>query len=91
MRLPGEPGSAEFIAAYKAALRATSIKQFHTLRERMQRQREHRKMSLTAKAILIWAERRPITLEQANLVARTLGCNVTDILRGRKIVPSSKN
>jgi hypothetical protein len=87
VRLPGEPGSPEFIAAYKAALRATSLKQFHVLREHMRRQRQHRKMSPTAKAILIWAERREITLEQANLVARALGCSVADILRGREIVP----
>jgi hypothetical protein len=87
VRLPGELGSVLFTNAYTAALRTTSQEEFAALRKYMQRQRPRRPDSPSTQAILIWAERQPITLAQATLVAQRLGVSVDEITRDREIVP----
>jgi hypothetical protein len=53
----------------------------------MQRQRPRRPDSPSTQAILIWAERQPITLAEATLVAQRFGVSVDEITRDREIVP----
>jgi hypothetical protein len=86
VRLPNEPGSVPFTTAYNAALKATSQEEFAALRKYMQRQRSRRPDSPSTQAMLIWAERQPITLAQATLVAQRFGGSVDEITRDREIV-----
>jgi hypothetical protein len=86
VRLPGELGSMPFTAAYNAALKATVQEEFVALRKYMQRQRPRRPDSPITQAILIWAERQPITQAQATLVAQRFGVSIEDITRDREIV-----
>ena len=86
VRLPGEPGSAPFIDAYAAALKATTDEEFAALRKHMQEQRPHRRASPTAEAVFLWATRAPITLAQATLVAQCFGVSIEDVTRDREIV-----
>ena len=75
-----------FTTAYNAALKATNQEEFMALRKHMQRRRPRRPDSPITQAILIWAERQPITLEQATLVAKQFGVNVDEITHAREIV-----
>ena len=86
MRLPGEPGSVLFTDTYTAALRATNPEGFTALRKHMQEHRSRRPDAPT-QALWLWANRKPITLEQATLVARRFGVSIEDITRNREIVP----
>ena len=87
VRLPDEPGSVPFTTAYTAALRATNLEEFTALRKHMKKQRPRRPDSPNTQAILIWAERQPLTLAQATLVAQRFGVSVDEITGDREIVP----
>jgi hypothetical protein len=52
----------------------------------MKKQRPRRPDSPNTQAILIWAERQPITLAQATLVAQRFGVSVDEITHDREIV-----
>jgi hypothetical protein len=86
VRLPGERGSMAFTTAYNAALKATSQEEFGALRKSMHRQGPRRPASPTTQAILIWAQRQPITSEQVTLVAHCFGVSIDEITHGREIV-----
>src|SRR6516165_10589972 len=87
VRLPGEPGSELFMTVYSSALAATSPEQFTALRSNMERhQPENVELSPLATAILAWAEREPITLSQATMVAKRFGVAIEEIVRGREVV-----
>jgi hypothetical protein len=86
VRLPGEPGSVLFTDAYTAALRATNLEGFMALRKQMQGQRPRSRPDAPTQALWLWANRKPITLEQATLVARRFGVSIEDIRRNREIV-----
>jgi hypothetical protein len=85
VRLPGEPGSELFMTVYSSALAATSREQFTALRSSME---QHRSVALSplGTAIMAWAEREPITLSQATMVAKRFGVAIEEILRGREVV-----
>src|SRR5215471_19952524 len=85
VRLPGEPGSELFMTVYSSALAATSREQFTALRTNMERP-ENVELSPLATAILAWAEREPITLSQATMVAKRFGVAIEEIVRGREVV-----
>ena len=87
LRLPGEPGSELFMTVYSSALAATSSEQFTALRSNMEQQRPHNvALSPLATAILVWAEKKPITLSQATMVAKRFGVAIEEIVRGRQVV-----
>jgi hypothetical protein len=86
VRLPGELGSVLFTNTYTAALRATNLEEFTALRKQMQKQRPRRPDSPSTNAIMLWASRNPITLEQATMVAKRFGVSVDEITRDREIV-----
>jgi hypothetical protein len=89
VRLPGEPGSVIFTAVYEAALEARTCDELMALRTHMpkQRQRCEELHSPSTNAIMLWASRKPITLEQATMVAKRFGVSVDEITRNREIVP----
>jgi hypothetical protein len=91
VRLPGRLGSAPFMAVYNAALQATKPEQIMALRGHMRRQRSPKRRSPTADAIMVWAKREPITRAQAALVAKSLGVNINEIMRGRQIADDPKS
>ena len=87
VRLPGEPGSELFMTVYSSALAATSLEQFTALRSNMEQQRPRDvELSPLGSAIMAWAERKPITLSQASMVAKRFGVDIEEIMRGRQIV-----
>jgi hypothetical protein len=87
VRLPGEPGSELFMSVYSSALAATSREQFTALRSNMEQHRpDDVALSPLATAIMAWAEREPITLSQATMVAKRFGVAIEEILRGREVV-----
>jgi len=87
VRLPGEPGSELFMTVYSSALAATNPEQFTALRSNMeQHQPQNVELSPLATAILAWAERGPITLSQATMVAKRFGVAIEEIVRGREVV-----
>jgi hypothetical protein len=51
---------------------------------------QHRSQDVTLSplgtAIMAWAEREPITLSQATMVAKRFGVAIEEILRGREVV-----
>ena len=74
-----------FTTAYNATLKATGQEEIVALRKDMLRQRPRRPDSPITQAILIWAERQPITLAQATLVAQHFGVSIEDIVRDREM------
>jgi hypothetical protein len=87
VRLPGEPGSELFMSVYNSALASKSREQFTALRSNMEQQGPRDvELSPLATAILAWAERKPITRSQANMVAKRFGVAIEEIMRGREIV-----
>jgi hypothetical protein len=75
------------MTVYSSALAATSPEQFTALRSNMERhQPENVELSPLATAILAWAEREPITLSQATMVAKRFGVAIEEIVRGREVV-----
>jgi hypothetical protein len=87
VRLPGEPGSELFMTVYSSALAATSTEQFNALRSNMKQQRPRNvELSPFETAIMVWAEREPITLSQATMVAELFGVAIEEIVRGREVV-----
>ena len=87
VRLPGQPGSELFMSVYNSALAAESREQFTALRSNMEQQRpQDVELSPLTIAILAWAERKPITLSQASMVAKRFGVDIEEITRGREIV-----
>jgi hypothetical protein len=86
VRLPGEPGSVLFTDTYTAALRATNLEEFTALRNYMQAHRARLPDSPGTQALWLWANRKPITLEQATMLAKWFGVSVDEITRDREIV-----
>src|SRR5262249_40119041 len=87
VRLPGEPGSKLFMRAYSSALAATSAERLAALRSNMQQHpRQNVVLSPLTTAIMTWAERKPITLSQATMVAKRFGVTIEEIVRGREVV-----
>ena len=86
VRLPGEPGSVLFTDTYTAALGATNLEGFTALRKHMQEKRSRRPDSPITQALWLWANRKPITLEQATMAAKLFGVSVDEITRDREIV-----
>ena len=86
VRLPGEPGSELFMTVYNSALAATSPEQFAGLRSNMQQQRPKIAVSPLATTIMAWAEKKPITLAQATMLAKRFGVAIDEIVRGREVV-----
>jgi hypothetical protein len=88
VRLPGEPGSVIFTTVYEAALEARTRDELMALRTHMPKRRQRREElhSPTTNAIMLWASRKPITLEQATMVAKLFGVSVDEITRDREIV-----
>ena len=80
------------MTVYNSALAATSREQFTALRSNME---QHRSQDVTLSplgtAIMAWAEREPITLSQATMVAKRFGVAIEEILRGREVVDDPKN
>jgi hypothetical protein len=75
------------MTVYNSALAAKSREQFTALRSNMEQQRPRDvELSPLATAIMAWAERKPITLSQASMVAKRFGVDIEVILRGREIV-----
>jgi hypothetical protein len=52
----------------------------------MQGQRSRRPDSPITQAVWLWANRKPITLAQATLVAQRFGVSIEDVTRDREIV-----
>ncbi|MET0720952.1 MAG: hypothetical protein ABWY64_08975, partial [Tardiphaga sp.] len=86
VRLPGEPGSVIFSTVYEAALEARTCDELMALRTHMPKPRRQVLLSPSTNAIMLWASRKPITLEQATMVAQRLGVSIEDITRDREIV-----
>ena len=86
VRLPGELGSVLFTNVYTAALRATNLEEFMALRKDMQKQRSRRPDSPLTQAVWSWANRKPITLEQATMAAKLFGVSVDEMTRDRELV-----
>jgi len=75
------------MTVYSSALAATSHEQFTALRANMEQYRPRDvELSPLATAILAWAERKPITLSQATMVAKRFGVAIEEIVRGREVV-----
>jgi hypothetical protein len=91
VRLPGKPGSELFMTVYNSALTATSREQFTALRSNMEQQRQKIALSPLATTIMAWAERKPITLAQATMLAERFGVAIEDIVCGREVVDGPKN
>jgi hypothetical protein len=92
VRLPGEPGSELFMTVYNSALAATSREQFTALRSNMEQHRpQDVALSPLATAVMAWAERKPITLSQATMVAELFGVAIEDVVRGHEIMDDPKN
>jgi len=91
VRLPGEPGSELFTTVYNSALTATSREQFTALRSKMERQRPDIPLSPLEITTMAWAERKPITLAQATMVAELLCVAIEDVVRGRAVTDDPKN
>src|SRR5262249_9219080 len=88
IRLPGEPDSPLFTTAYKAALQASTPKEFIALRAEMQTQGpDNPKLRApSTEAVMAWSERQPITRAQAMLIAERFGVSVEHITRDREIL-----
>ena len=56
------------------------------LRKHKQQRRSRWPASPIAQALWLWANRKPITLEQATMVAKLFGVSVDEITRDREIV-----
>jgi hypothetical protein len=92
VRLPGEPGSELFMTVYNSALAATSREQFTALRSNMEQHRPRDvALSPLATAVMAWAERKPITLAQATVVAELFGVAIEDVVRGHEVMDDPKN
>jgi hypothetical protein len=89
VRLPGEPGSVIFTTVYEAALEARTPDELVALRTHMEkhRPRSQELYSPSTNAIMRWAKRQPITLAQANMLAKGFGVSVDEIARDCEIVP----
>jgi hypothetical protein len=86
VRLPGEPGSELFMTVYSSALAARSPEQFAALRSNMHQQRPKIAVSPFAATIMAWAEKKPITLAQATMLAKRFGVAIEEIVRGHEVV-----
>jgi hypothetical protein len=79
------------MTVYNSALTATSREQFTALRSNMEQQRQKIALSPLATTIMAWAERKPITLAQATMLAERFGVAIEDIVCGREVVDGPKN
>jgi hypothetical protein len=82
VRMPGEPGSPEFVATHEAILQATTPGEVQDIRTKTgTRDKGKRRELSTADAIIAWAEHKPLTPEQIVLVSQALGAPVDYVLR----------
>jgi hypothetical protein len=86
VRLPGEPGSELFMTVYNSALGAISPEQLAALRSNKQQQRPKIAVSPLTTAIMAWAEKKPITLAQATMLAERFGVAIEEVVRGHEVV-----
>ena len=75
-----------FTDTYTAALRATNLEGLAALRKHMHKRRSDRPDLPSAEALWLWANRKPLTLEQAKMVANLFGVSVDEITRDRELV-----
>jgi hypothetical protein len=74
------------MTVYNSALAATSRERFTVLRSNMKQWRPRNvALSPLETAIMAWAEREPITLSQATMVAKWFGVAIEEIVRGREV------
>jgi hypothetical protein len=75
------------MTVYSSALAARSHEQFTALRSNMEQYRPRDvELSPLATAVMAWAEREPITLLQATMIAKLFDVATEEIVRGREVV-----
>jgi hypothetical protein len=80
-RIHGEPGSPEFEARYQSLLAASTAAEVERIRDRTMQKQRKRPDYFGADAIIAWAEKQPLTLEQAQHVHRALGIPLDELLQ----------
>jgi hypothetical protein len=80
IRLPGEPGSPEFMAVYERALAATTLKQFKQLREEVNLHIRRHIFTSSGDAIVAWAEGRELSPHEIELIMRALGLTHNEVI-----------
>ena len=80
-RIHGEPGSPEFEACYQSLLAASTAAEVERIRDRTTKKQRKRHDHFGADAIIAWAEKQPLTLEQAQHVHRALGIPLDELLQ----------
>ena len=80
VRIPGEPGSPQFEACYQSLLAASTATEVERIRDRTTKQHKRRDY-FGANAIMAWAKKQPLTLEQAQHVHRVLGIPLDELLK----------
>src|SRR4029450_5860965 len=80
-RIHGEPGSPEFEARYQSLLAASTAAEVKRIRDRTMQKQRKRPDYFGADAIIAWAEKQPLTLEQAQHVHRALGITLDELLQ----------
>jgi hypothetical protein len=80
VRIYGEPGSPEFEAYYQSLLAASTAAEVERIRDRTTK-KQKRHDHFGADAIIAWAEKQPLTLEQAQHVHRALGIPLDELLQ----------
>ena len=82
-RIHGEPGSPEFEACYLSLL-AASVAEVERIRDRTTKKQRKRHDHFGADAIMAWAKKQPLTLEQAQHVHGALGIPIDELLQQNK-------
>ena len=80
-RIHGEPGSPEFEACYQSLPAASTAAEVERIRDRTTKKQRKRHDYFGADAILAWAGKEPLTLEQAQHVRRALGIPSHELLQ----------
>ena len=81
-RIHGEPGSPEFEACYQSLLAASTAAEVERIRDRTTKKKQRERHDyFGADAIMAWAKKQPLTLEQAQHVRRALGIPIDELLQ----------
>jgi hypothetical protein len=80
-RIHGEPGSPEFEARYQSLLAASTAAEVERIHDRTMKKQLKWHDHFGADAIIAWAEKQPLTLEQAQHVRRALGIPLDELLQ----------
>ena len=80
-RIHGEPGSPEFEACYQSLLAASTGAEVERIRDRPTKKQRKRHDYFRVDAIMAWAKKQPLTLEQAQHVHRALGIPIDELLQ----------